>query len=119
MLNSRSVKKSNLGILVLIVAFSLMLSFVFHEFIPHEHHHGVASVSDAQLSIHNNDKKLLYIILIALLSVAITFIKKSSFYNAVQTASLNFSYFKINLSKLFNPVLQALRTGILNPKLCN
>lgn len=113
--------KSIIGTFLIIVALSLILSFVLHDIIPHDHHHEANSTtSSIQAALHTNDKKWWYLMLLAFVFVAVDLLRKWRLRTYLRSGALtHFYYWRIDLSKLFNPILQALRRGILNPKLCD
>jgi len=105
--------------IILITAIALIASFVLHDVIPHEHPSEIYGTG-IQAIFHGSDRKYWYLLLLAFVWIAVDSIAKREFDIRLQKSFAYIrSLFHIDVGKLFNPILQALRTGILNPKLCD
>ncbi len=105
--------------LVLIIAIALIFSFVLHDIIPHHHPHQLFG-NGPQAALHSNDKKWWYLMLLAFVFVTTDLVNKWRLDTGGKRNIFFISpYFRLDIAKLFNPILQALRRGILNPKLCD
>lgn len=111
-------KKIFVGNLLVIVALSLILSFVLHDIIPHEHPSEVYGTG-IQAIFHSSDKKYWYLLFLAFIWIASDWAKGHRLDLRTQKEFASVSHFHIDVGKIFNPILEALRTGILNPKLYN
>lgn len=114
-----SVKKSSIKYIILVVAFMLIFSFLAHDMIPHHHPSNIYG-SGIQAVFHGNDRKWLYLALLLAIFIALNFVNKWKLDIRTQKIfSIYFLRLRNYIQKIFNPISQALRTGILNPKLCD
>ncbi len=113
-------RQNTLKTIVLIIAIALIASFVLHDIIPHSHPHHLFGTG-IQAAFHGEDKKWWSIIVLAslLLSFAITSRWRLENKLAGKSFLHRSSYFILDFSKIFNPLREALRRGILHPKLCD
>ncbi len=105
--------------ILLVLALSLILSFVLHEIIPHQHHASVYGTG-TEAAFHTDDRKVWYALLLVFLFVGVVTVRRVQFsIRTTRPISFSHTYLLIDLSKLFNPIVQALKAGILHPKLCH
>lgn len=109
--------KNKLRLIIFVVALLLLVSFLAHDIIPH-HHKVEIYGSGMQAMFHGGDRKLLYLILLAI-SVASLLNNKISIISINRNFHSKVLYSRIAVSKIFDPISNALRTGILNTKLCD
>jgi hypothetical protein len=107
--------------LVLLVSISLVLTFVLHDVLPHYHHgekeqHNDNRTLDIKPVMHINDKKLFYMVLLSILLLIFSNLKLLIPQRIKKYIAPRDSYPDPDILKLFNPIFQAFRTGILNPK---
>lgn len=101
------------------ISIVLLMYFVLHDIIPHKHPSEIYGTG-IQAIFHGSDRKWWYLMLLAFIFVAVDLLRKWRLQTYLrQSVAISFYYLRIDISKLFNPILQALRTGILNPKLCD
>ncbi len=99
-----------------ILAILLVLTFVLHAFVKHEHH-DEDSADPLKSAFHGEDRKWLTLLALASLVIVFAgFLKEKFGISYEKLPKIIYTYF--DLPKIFNPILEALRTGILNPKLC-
>lgn len=110
-------QKNTFKFFILAVALMLIVSFLAHDIIPH-HHKVEIFGTGMQALFHGGERKLLYLMLLAI-AIASILNKKVSIVEINRISSFYFSHWRIEISRIFNPISQALRTGILNPKLCD
>jgi len=103
--------------LLLIIAFLMITSLSLHAVIPHDHPAEIFGTG-IQAALHGTDKKWwLLILLTSFLFLFSGSIKNTL--NSGRSISPSHSFWlTFNFSKIFDPIREALRTGILNPKLC-
>ncbi len=117
MSKSNFIRRSSSSLIV-IIAFILILSFIAHDLIPH-HHPSAIYGTGIQAAFHGNDRKWWYLMLLAFIFTTANLKRKWKLSSQAQRdVSFSSSHLRIDISKVFNPIFQALRTGILNPKLC-
>ena len=119
MVNIFWVKKYIIRSILIAVAITLILSFIAHDIIPHSHP-SVIFGTGIQAIFHGNDRKWWYLALLVASLVAVNLIKKLRFnIKLEEIISRNSLCLRGYILKSFNPIRQALRKGILNPKLCD
>lgn len=100
-----------------ILALLLVATFILHTFVPHSHPH--ESGDPLQVALHGEDRKWWAMVVLSSLLVAIaSFLKERQDIVLINFVGKITAYLDLNFSKIFNPILEALRTGVLNPKLC-
>ncbi|MCE9549280.1 hypothetical protein K8Q98_02675 [Candidatus Nomurabacteria bacterium] len=104
-------------ILIFTIVFLLVFSFLLHDLVPH--HHSVEIFGGGlKAFFHSSEKKWLFLVFFIVFVFNVLKGKLSSV-EMRRVFSCNFLYWRTDLTKIFNPVLQALRIGIINSKLYN
>ena len=99
------------------------IAMIFHAIeIHHEHIEEIFGHGEQKAFLHGGDKKYWFLALLNLIAVAawtISALCNRRIHGDDRRISHALSrYFLFVASKIFDPVREALRTGILNPKLC-
>jgi len=114
----RAAKKLfKLKYLLIAVAVLMLLSLSLHAVIPHDHPKEIFG-NGIQVILHGNDRKWWILLLLVSLFIASRGLFKGKLVNT-QLASIRQSAFWLtfNFSNIFDPIREALRRGILHPKL--
>jgi hypothetical protein len=105
--------------MVLLIAFALLSAFVLHEIVPHEHAEEVFGTG-VEAALHGQDRKWLMLLLLsALLWIFSDSLKRQNDLLLWGGLPRNSVFREFGFLKVFNAVFQALRRGIMHPKLCD
>jgi len=110
-------KLFELKYLLIAMAVLMLLSLSVHALIPHDHPQEIFGTG-MQAALHGNDKKWWILLLLAALLVLFRNSIKNDLDNNRQILARRSFWLTSNLSNIFDPIREALRRGILNPKLC-
>lgn len=103
---------------IIFLSVILLVSFALHMVIKHDHsedHFGTG----IQAVFHGEDKKWWALFALASIFFALAkFLRKRLNIDAKSPASKSYLYLTFYISKIFDSIREALRRGILNPKLC-
>lgn len=110
-----SLKTSNL---LIVVSILIILSMIFHAVIPH--HHPKEIFGDGiQGAFHGEEKKYYTLIVLASLFFAFSgFFRKRLYVDSKHFISAAYFSLISDFSKIFDPIRETLRRGIVHPKLC-
>ena len=117
-------KPFKLKYLLIIVALGLVLSFGLHSIEFHHHHAHLIFGEGLYAILHTNDKKWWFFLLLsAIISIALAILLKQSdaltkHVVALQESTPLPNRFIFDTLFFFDPIQQALRRGILHPKIC-
>jgi uncharacterized membrane protein len=103
--------------LLLIIAFLIITALSLHAVITHDHPEDVFG-SGMQAALHGNDKKWWLLLFLAAFLVLFGNSIKNVLDKNRQIFPSHSFWLTFNFSNIFDPIREALRTGILNPKLC-
>ncbi len=92
---------------------------LLHTFIPHDHPHEIFGTG-IQAAFHGEDKKWwALLVLVSLFFALVRFIRERLNVDLKNLACKPCFYLTLGFSKIFDPIREALRRGILHPKLCD
>ena len=108
---------------IIFVAFFILFAMIFHAIgIHHDHIEEIFGHNEQKAFLHGGDKKYWFLALLAIITVAAKAIgnifNREKYLDDRQLLYSMSIYFLLVASHIFNPVREALRKGILNPKLC-
>jgi ATP/ADP translocase len=109
--------------LIMFMACLLLFAIIFHAIeIHHEHAEEIFGNDEQKAFLHGGDKKYWFAVLLGLIAiVAGTIFSIFNRRKYIDNGQVSYSisiYFLLVASKIVDPVREALRRGILNPKLC-
>jgi len=104
--------------LLLIIAIILVTGMLLHAVIPHDHPEEIFGIG-IQAALHSTDKKWWLLLLLSSFFIAFGGLLKNGLTDKHSIFAHRLSFWlTFDFSKIFDPIREALRTGILNPKLC-
>ena len=103
--------------LLLVIAIVLVSGMILHAVIPHDHPEEIFGTG-IQAALHGNDKKWWLLLFLAAFLVLFGNSIKNVLDKNRQIFPSHSFWLTFNFSNIFDPIREALRTGILNPKLC-
>jgi hypothetical protein len=95
----------------------MVTALSLHAVIPHDHPEEVFGTG-IQAALHGNDKKWWLLLLVAAFFVLFGNSVKNALNKNCQIFPSHSFWLTSNFSNIFDPIREALRRGILHPKLC-